>query len=89
LPAQFLHSQKSPDYLQLNQLDTKVLSPGQDDTLFVICGKRAGMLSQVPKQGPGAPEYCGGTDKSNCKNNRMSFDLFCGVSELKEIWPPW
>jgi hypothetical protein len=31
LPAQFLHSQKSPDYLQLNQLDTKVLSPAQDD----------------------------------------------------------
>jgi hypothetical protein len=32
-PAQFLHSQKLPDYLQLNQYDAKVLSPAQDETL--------------------------------------------------------
>jgi hypothetical protein len=31
-PAQFLHSQNLPQYLQLKQSDTKVLSPAQDDS---------------------------------------------------------
>lgn len=31
LPAQFLHSQKLPYYLQLKQSDMQVLSPAQDD----------------------------------------------------------
>jgi hypothetical protein len=32
LPAQILHSQKVPHYLQLKQSDIKVLSPAQDDS---------------------------------------------------------
>jgi hypothetical protein len=31
LPAQFLHRQKLPLYLQLQQSDIKYLSPAQDD----------------------------------------------------------
>jgi len=31
-PAQFLHGQKLPHYLQSKQSDTKVLSPAQDDS---------------------------------------------------------
>ena len=34
LPAQFLHSQKLPDYPQLNQFVVKVLSPAQDDGIW-------------------------------------------------------
>jgi hypothetical protein len=36
-PAQFLHSQNLPQYLQLKQSDTKVLSPAQDDRLLLEC----------------------------------------------------
>jgi hypothetical protein len=32
LPAQILHSQNLPDYLQLKQSDISVLSPAQNDT---------------------------------------------------------